>query len=111
MSDKRVIACNLKEPTKHSAKGSLAYVLDPGTGSSGERVGVLLRSRGGRWIGIWQPATRLENFRFKTLPEEHPRHDDVRFADWGERSLDMLQRASQGRQRQPGQDATELSGA
>jgi hypothetical protein len=94
MADKRVIACNLAQTTRYSAKGSLAYVLDPGTGSAGERVGLLLRGRGGRWIQIWQPAKRLENFRFKTIPDEHPRHAEVRFADWGEESLDMLQRAS-----------------
>jgi hypothetical protein len=38
-------------------------------------VPLLVRSRGGRWIEKWEAMRRLENFRVKTIPPDHPLYD------------------------------------
>jgi hypothetical protein len=70
--DFRVIACNVIEPTGTAVGGALAYVrwLNPGNGN--DRLPLLIRSRGGRWIDKWESVRRLDNFRLKTIPPEHP---------------------------------------
>lgn len=73
MSDRYAVACNYAEGTHTSSEGALAYLADSHWGGGGfERVQVVARSRGGRWITIWSPIARLTNFRAKTLPLRHP---------------------------------------
>jgi hypothetical protein len=73
--DKRVIACNIIEPTPTAVRGALAYLEWPNGGGGNDRVPLLIRSRGGRWIHKWEDMRRLGNFRFKTIPPEHPLYD------------------------------------
>lgn len=82
MDDRHVIACNLTEGISEASEGSKAYVilLNPGNGS--DRIEILLRSRGGRWIRKWEAIWRLGNFRVKTIPPEHPLYDDDRLWDY-----------------------------
>ena len=100
LEDKRVIACNYRSPAKVARTGALCYVLDPNYGMGCERVRLLLRSRGGRWIDKWEDTRRLTHFRGKTLPPEHGRYHDV----WGrfpssyvseEDTVELLRRASE----------------
>jgi hypothetical protein len=76
--DRKVIACNYDSGRRAVAQGALAYVLPQLGGNLPERVRVLVRSRGGRWIEKWENVRRLVNFRLKTLPPEHPRYADER---------------------------------
>lgn len=76
--DRCVIACNYGESTKIAAKGARAYVVPQLGGNLPERVLVLVRSRGGRWVEKWEATKRLADFRLKTLPPEHPRYGDER---------------------------------
>lgn len=80
MSDKRVIQCNYREGTPYASAGARAYLITSMPGSM-DGVWVLVRSRGGRWIQHWERPGRLMDFRFKTLPPEHPLYDDKRIAD------------------------------
>lgn len=75
MDDHRALACNLAEQISEAAKGALAYVLWPNWGGGNDRLPLLIRSRGGRWIEKWESMRRLENFRFKTIPPQHPLYD------------------------------------
>lgn len=68
-ADKRVIACNVAQASGVFATGARAYVRYT---VGDDRLSVLGRSRGGRWVGIWQALERLENFRVVTLPPAHP---------------------------------------
>jgi hypothetical protein len=70
--DKRVVACNYHEGTKHVAPGALAFVLFENRGNGAEKVELLVRSRGGRFIRKWESLWRLKNLRVKTLPPSHP---------------------------------------
>jgi hypothetical protein len=70
--DKRFIACNFRKGTKIARKGAIAYVLWPNYGGGNDRIPLLVRSRSGRWVEKWEAMSRLENFRFKTIPPEHP---------------------------------------
>jgi hypothetical protein len=74
MEDKRVVACNYTEGISSTAQGALAYVLLSNPGGGHDRLFLLVRSRGGRWIEKWEDARRLTNFRAKTLPPEHPQY-------------------------------------
>jgi hypothetical protein len=79
-NDKRVIACNYVTNVSAARNGALCYVcFVPG---SADRVLLLVRSRGHRWIQKWEMLKRLDNFRFKTLPPEHPRYNDIRITDY-----------------------------
>jgi hypothetical protein len=78
VDDMRVIACNYTGPTKVAAAGARAYVIPQFGGNLPERVRVLVRSRGGRWVEKWESMKRLDNFRMKTIPPGHPRYDDDR---------------------------------
>jgi hypothetical protein len=77
-ADQQVIACNYADPTKVASAGALAYVIPQFGGNLPERVRLLVRSRGGRWVEKWEAMWRLDNFRLKTLPPEHPRWGDER---------------------------------
>lgn len=76
--NRRVIACNFRVSRAAVRRGALAYVSRPDYGSGHERVVLLIRSRGGRWIHKWEAVKNLTNFRVKTIPPEHPRFEDER---------------------------------
>lgn len=79
--DRRVIVCNYTEATSIVSEGAKAYVVPLYLGGNlPERVMVLARSRGGRWVEKWENMRRLGSFRLKTLPPEHPRYADQRLA-------------------------------
>ena len=73
--DRKALACNYAESVSVAAKGALAYVRWPNYGNANDRVLLLVRSRGGRWIEKWEAMRRLTNFRLKTLPPQHPLYD------------------------------------
>lgn len=79
--DRRVVACNFREATNVARKGARAYLVRPNPGGGDDRVVILVRSRGGRWVEKWEDIRRLENFRCKTLPPEHPLYWDERIWD------------------------------
>jgi hypothetical protein len=67
MDEYRRIACNYRVGTKTASAGSLAYVINSNPGNGADRVEILSRSRGGRWISKWEAIWRLTNFRAKTV--------------------------------------------
>lgn len=77
-----MIACNYAEPSKVAVGGALCYVTQPNPGGGHDRMCLLIRSRGGRWIEKWERIERLTNFRVKTLPPEHPKYGDYRLWDY-----------------------------
>lgn len=76
--DRRVIQCNLTTSQKTAVKGARAYVVLTNGGGGSDRIVILLRSRGGRWIEKWQDIRTLENFRAKTIPMGHPLYGNER---------------------------------
>lgn len=70
--DRLAVACNYAEGTAAVAEGALAFVWLTNPGGGNDRIQVLARSRGGRWIRKWEDMRRLTNFRRKNLPPEHP---------------------------------------
>ena len=90
--DHRAIACNYAEPVGVAAEGALCYVRWPNPGGGNDRMQLLVRSRGGRWIEKWEAISRLQNFRLKTIPPDHPLYDRL---DWrpSEGDLKRLQDA------------------
>lgn len=91
MTDRKLIVCNYIEGTSSVPMGAKAYILPQLGGNLPERVRVLVRSRGGRWIEKWEGVRRLGDFRFKTIPPEHPRYSDERFfRDMNDGDLDGL---------------------
>jgi hypothetical protein len=88
--DRRVVQCNYKRGKPYAAEGARAYMRF-GLPGLPDRAPVLVRSRSGRWIEHWEALDNLENFRFKTLPEEHPLYKDERIADYLEQdTLDRI---------------------
>jgi hypothetical protein len=79
--DRKVIRCNHHVGTRAVAEGAAAYVVQTNVGNGNDRIKLLSRSRGGRWIEGWHATDRLENFRVKTLPPEHPLYDNDRLLD------------------------------
>lgn len=77
-----VITCNYRVPARVAARGAKAYLVSPNPGSGHERVEVLVRSRGGRWLTKWEPLSRLWRFRVKHLPPEHPLYDSGTYHLW-----------------------------
>lgn len=69
--DRRVVQCNYTEATAIAAKGARAYVSLSNPGNGSDRIVVVVRSRGGRWVRKWEDIRVLGNFRAKTLPAEH----------------------------------------
>lgn len=76
--DHRAIQCNLTASQKTAAKGARAYVTLANPGGGSDRIEILLRSRGGRWIEKWQDIRTLADFRIKTIPIGHPLYHDQR---------------------------------
>lgn len=72
---KTVIVCNYREATKVAARGAKAYVSLTNVGNGFDRIYVVVRSRGGRWIRKWEAMYRLGNFRIKSLPPENPQYE------------------------------------
>lgn len=79
--DRYVVACNYTEGTGVAAPGALCYVSLSNPGGGSDRLLIVVRSRGGRWVQKWENIRRLANFRLKTLPPEHPRYQDQRIQD------------------------------
>lgn len=89
--DRRVIACNLTETTNIGPRGARCYVVLPNPGGGHDRIVVLIRSHGGRWVEKWENMKRLGNFRVKTLPPEHSLYGEMRLWDYDvDRYLGML---------------------
>lgn len=80
--DRRVVACNFQRSHSAIPKGALAYVYMPNPGNAHERMWLLVRSRGGRWIEQWEALKHLGNFRAKTIPPGHPLYDDERLWEY-----------------------------
>lgn len=74
--------CNYVTSTGPVATGARAYLVQPNPGGGDDRIIVLARSRGGRWIEKWESIKRLGAFRVKTLPPEHPLYGDERLYDY-----------------------------
>ena len=66
------IACNYAVPTRVAGKGALCFVLNENFGNGNERIQLLVRSRGGRWVSKWERIDRLTNFRAKIVVGENP---------------------------------------
>jgi hypothetical protein len=79
---KKALACNYAVATKSCRQNALCYVINPNPGWGGERVQLLARSRGGRWIQKWEVRWRLHNFRVKTVVPEQSIFNDI--PDWPE---------------------------
>lgn len=90
--DISVLACNYLEGTPKCSTGTLAYVLRTSEYLPGGRVGVLARSRSGRWIETVENVNRLHNFRVKTIPSENPRYGRIRAWDEAEILLAHIER-------------------
>jgi len=69
--DRKVISCNFVEATNVARVGARCYVLRLSGGICNERIAILCRSRGGRWVEKWESMARLGGFRLKTIPSEH----------------------------------------
>ena len=79
--DRRAVQCNYVVPVSAAAAGARAYLVRPNPGGGDDRIVILVRSRGGRWIEKWEDIRRLENFRCKTMPPGHPLYADERIWD------------------------------
>lgn len=75
MTDRLVIQCNYVEGTKITPAGARAYLSLTNPGNAHDRIMVLVRSRGARWVRKWENTARLVDFRVKVLPPEHPLYD------------------------------------
>lgn len=73
MADIKAVACNYAEGTKIFSLGTKAYIVNAFWGGNlPERVCLVGKSRGGRWIEKWEATWRLVNFRLVTLTDTHP---------------------------------------
>lgn len=84
---RHVVQCNYAEPVSAVATGARAYLVRPNPGAGDDRIVILVRSRGGRWIEKWEGICRLENFRRKTLPPGHPLYGDERLWDYAAEAM------------------------
>lgn len=94
--DIKVIQCNFAETTNIAPKGARAYITCSNNGNGNDRIPILVRSHGGRWVEKWERADRLTDFRLKTLPPEHPLYSRFEYAvrdDWAVSLLESLSRA------------------
>lgn len=80
--DRRVVQCNYVSGTGVAAAGARAYLVRGNPGNGHDRIVILVRSRGGRWVEKYEDIRRLDGFRGKTLPPEHPMFRDERIWDW-----------------------------
>ena len=83
MNDRKAVQCNFSVATAEARVGSRAYVLD--YKPTRKRVQLLLKSKGGRWVVKWENRKRLENFRAKTIPPQHPVYEKLS-EYWSERA-------------------------
>jgi hypothetical protein len=83
--DRKVIQCNYRKATKVAVEGARAYLMLNNRGNANDRIMILVRSRGGRWVGKWEAMANLHNFRVKTLSPGHPLYDD-QYRIWQERN-------------------------
>lgn len=81
--DRRVIQLNYRTSTKVATEGARAYLVLSNRGNAHDRIAVLVRSRGGRWVQKWEAMSRLTNFRVKTLPPEHPLYGNWHIWSYG----------------------------
>lgn len=70
--DRTVVQCNYAVPTNVAVRNARAYLVTPNPGWGNDRIFVLVKSRGGRWVSKWESIIRLINFRVKTIPPEDP---------------------------------------
>ena len=82
LPDRHVVAFNYAVSVSVAATGARAYLVLPNPGNNHDRIQILIRSRGDRWIMKWENIRRLHNFRMKTLPPEHPLYSDERLWDF-----------------------------
>ena len=88
--DIQVIVCNYRTGTSECAKGALAFVRYAYWGMGAERVNLLVRSRSGRFIEKIEAMWRLESFRYKTLPPQHPLYNRLKEVTYREETLEGL---------------------
>lgn len=79
--DYKAIRCNYAEGTNIASTGATAYVLHMNYGNANDRLHVLVRSRGGRWVEKWESTKRLTNFRVTTIPPGHPLYGRVGYPE------------------------------
>lgn len=73
MKEFRAIFCNYTKGTGIAAESAKCVLLSYGNVVGRDnRVIVLARSRGGRWVKKWETLKRLGNFRVKTVVESDP---------------------------------------
>ena len=71
--DLYAVACNYQDATNVASEGAKAYLCFHYLGGNlPERIKVVARSRGGRWVEKWENTQRLGNYRIVTIPPEHP---------------------------------------
>lgn len=78
LPDRLVVQCNYATGTGVATAGARAYLTRGNPGGYHDRIMVLVRSRGGRWVEKWESIARLDGFRVKTIPPDHPRWTDAR---------------------------------
>jgi hypothetical protein len=90
--DRKVVQCNYAEPTHLASAGARAYLVLPNPGNGHDRIKILVRSRGARWVEKWESTARLRDFRVKTLPPQHPLYGNDRIfpAECAEPFLDAV---------------------
>lgn len=66
-----LIACN-HAGNRYIKNGALAFVRYGNPGSGHDRIPVIVRTRGGRWVSKWTRMDKLSNFRLKWVYESHP---------------------------------------
>jgi len=98
--DRRVVQCNLVAGQSTAAAGARAYVVLANPGGGSDRIVVLLRSRSGRWIEMWQDIRTLGNFRVKTIPAGHPLYGHDRL--WPDEPEQLVERLTAARARELG---------
>lgn len=97
--DIRIPVANLREAHRFIRKGAKVYIQTQPGGNPDCAV-ILARSRGGRWVQTYTRTKRLTNFRWATLPPEHPARRGDREWDYclhegrSRVDLDFLQRMS-----------------
>ena len=99
-----IIQCNYKCGISPVAEGAKAYLSRTNPGGGNDRIVILVRSRGGRWICKWESTQNLRDFRVRNLPYMHPMYGDERVMDnCNQKLADMLNEVSSGRS-EAGQD-------
>lgn len=93
MPDIHVIQCNYAVGTKVCAEGARAYVWLTNPGGGSDRLQVIARSRGGRFVERWEDVRHLRDFRLKTMPPEHPLYRRLAGIGWDEETVARLNEA------------------